>query len=62
MSPHNGSEPAGLPPELLTAYVDGELAPAECRRVEAWLADHPEGPLSLRARSFLRAAEAEIAE
>src|SRR5689334_18822405 len=31
-----------LPPELLAAYVDGELPPAECRRVEAWLADHPD--------------------
>ncbi len=29
---------------------------------ESWLADHPEGPLSLRARSFLRAAQAQIAE
>jgi hypothetical protein len=29
---------------------------------QTWLADHPEGPLSLRARSFLRAAEAQSAE
>ena len=28
----------------------------------AWLAEHPEGPLALRARSFLRAAEAQSAE
>lgn len=27
-----------------------------------WLADHPEGPLSLRARSFLRAADAQMVE
>jgi hypothetical protein len=29
---------------------------------ETWLAGHPEGPLSLRARSFLRAAQAQTAE
>jgi hypothetical protein len=29
---------------------------------ETWLASHPEGPLSLRARAFLHAADAETAE
>ena len=31
MSAHNGPRPDHLPPELLAAYVDGELTPAECR-------------------------------
>lgn len=41
MSAHRANEGDGLPPGLLAAYADGELTPAECRRVEAWLADHP---------------------
>jgi hypothetical protein len=53
MSAHNGSDPAGLPPELLTAYVDGELAPAECRRVEAWLAEHPDARADVAAQRRL---------
>ena len=29
-------------PEMLAAYADGELSPAECRLVEDWLARHPD--------------------
>ncbi len=32
----------GPTPAELAAWADGELGPAEARRVEAWLADHPE--------------------
>jgi hypothetical protein len=35
-------DPDDLPPELLAAYVDGELGPHELDRVERWLADDPE--------------------
>ena len=36
------SDPDDLSPELLAAYVDGELGPRDRTRVELWLADHPE--------------------
>lgn len=36
------SGPDDLSPELLGAYADGELGPADRDRVDQWLADHPE--------------------
>ena len=42
-----------LPPELLAAYADGELPPAEVRRVEAWLARHPEAQADVEAQRRL---------
>ena len=42
-----------LPPELLAAYTDGELTPAECRRVEAWIAAHPEAQADLEGQCRL---------
>jgi anti-sigma factor RsiW len=53
MSAHDPAARDDLPPELLAAYVDGELAPAECRRVEAWLADHPEARADVEAQRRL---------
>ena len=59
---------AAIDPAYPVAYARGVASyrRADYRGASAafqtWLADHPEGPLSLRARSFLRAAEAEIAE
>jgi hypothetical protein len=59
---------AAIDPTYPAAYARGV---ASYRRADyrgaslafqTWLADHPEGPLSLRARSFLRAAEAQTAE
>jgi anti-sigma factor RsiW len=40
-------------PELLAAYVDGELDPAGRARVEAWLADHPAALAKLEAQHKL---------
>lgn len=37
----NHHEPRPTPAEL-TAWADGELAPADARRVERWLAQHPD--------------------
>ncbi len=42
MNAHNADNGDPLSPELLAAYADGELTPAECARVEAWLAAHPD--------------------
>ena len=42
--------PHGPGDEELSAWVDGELAPADRARVEAWLADHPED--AARARRW----------
>jgi anti-sigma factor RsiW len=53
MSTHDASDHNALPSELLAAYVDGELAPAECCRVEAWLADHPEARADVEAQRRL---------
>jgi anti-sigma factor RsiW len=53
MSAHNADDRAPLPPELLAAYADGELSPAECQRVEAWLADHPEARADVEAQRRL---------
>jgi hypothetical protein len=50
MNAHHGDS---LPPELLAAYADGELAPAEQRRVEAWLAGHPEARADVEAQRRL---------
>lgn len=59
---------AALDPAYPAAYARGV---ASYRRADyrgaaeafqTWLAEHPEGPLSLRARSFLRAAENQTAE
>jgi hypothetical protein len=40
-------------PEILAAYVDGELAPAERLAVESWLASHPEARADVEAQSCL---------
>jgi hypothetical protein len=53
MSAHQTDEGDGLPPELLAAYADGELTPAECRRVEAWLTRHPEAAGEVEAQRRL---------
>jgi anti-sigma factor RsiW len=37
-------------PELLAAYVDGELAPPERQAVESWLTDHPEARAEVEAQ------------
>lgn len=38
----NGPDENDLPPELLAAYVDGELSPEMTERVEQWLAVNPD--------------------
>jgi len=48
MSANNGSDKTGLSPELLAAYADGELAPAECRRVAQVLAAYRALPARAR--------------
>jgi anti-sigma factor RsiW len=53
MSARDATNRDDLPPELLAAYVDGELAPAECRRVEAWLVAHPEARADVEAQRHL---------
>jgi anti-sigma-K factor RskA len=53
MSAHEPDDRDALPPELLAAYADGELPPAECRRVEAWLAAHPEARADVEAQRRL---------
>jgi anti-sigma factor RsiW len=53
MSEHQPHDRDALPPELLAAYADGELAPAECRRVEDWLAAHPEARADVEAQRRL---------
>jgi hypothetical protein len=45
----------------IASYRRGDYRTASVA-FQTWLADHPEGPLSLRARSFLRAADAQTAE
>src|SRR5205823_2431220 len=40
-------------PGQLAAYVDGELDAAACRRVEAWLAAHPEAAAEIEAQRRL---------
>jgi anti-sigma factor RsiW len=49
--------PSGEPPspEELAAYYDGELTAADRRRVEDWLADHPEAAAELRRLRRLEA-------
>lgn len=53
MSANHADDRDHLPPELLAAYADGELTPAECRRVEAWLAAHPEACADIEAQRSL---------
>jgi len=53
MSAHDGEDRDDLPPEWLAAYADGELTPAECRRVECWLAEHPEARADVEAQRRL---------
>jgi len=58
MNADNGARHEHLPPELLAAYVDGELDPAECRRVETWLAEHPDARADVEEqRRLLRLVE-----
>jgi hypothetical protein len=45
----------------IASYRRGDYRTASVA-FQTWLADHPEGPLSLRAHSFLRAADAQTAE
>jgi len=40
-------------PEILAAYVDGELPPAERLAVESWLASHPETRADVEAQRRL---------
>jgi hypothetical protein len=53
MSAHDTDDRDALPPELLAAYADGELAPDECRRVKEWLAAHPEARAEVEAQRRL---------
>ncbi len=46
----NGEE---LPPRLLAAYADGEVAPEERARIESWLSDHPEAAAEVDAQRSL---------
>jgi anti-sigma factor RsiW len=52
--------PCPFPPEWLAGYVDGELAPEERARVEAFLAEHPEGRAELELQSFFAAGNEEF--
>ncbi len=42
------SAPAPIDDELLNAWLDGELDPAERERVDAWLREHPEHAARVR--------------
>jgi anti-sigma factor RsiW len=46
-------EGAGPTPQLLAAYVDGELGPADRAAVDAWLCDHPEARADVAAQRRL---------
>lgn len=55
-NPNDPKDPrVGITDEQLSAWLDGELAPPEQARVEAWLREHPEDA----ARARLWAADAE---
>jgi anti-sigma factor RsiW len=54
MKPHRNA-PEPLPPDLLAAYLDGELAEADRLQVEAWLAGHPEAQPRIDAQRELMA-------
>lgn len=43
------TEEKAVAEEMLHAYVDGELSPEETRRVDAWLAGHPEDAAAVAA-------------
>src|SRR5262249_52794677 len=49
------------PPWWLAAYVDDELGPAECLRLEAWLDTHPEAAAEVEAMRRLDRAWEETA-
>jgi hypothetical protein len=53
MTQRPNNEVPGVAPERLAAYADGELGPAECAGVEAWLADHPEARAEIEAHHRL---------
>ena len=53
---HEFEYPEGITPELLMAYADGALEPAEAARIEAVIAEHPE--LSDEVASFRLSSEA----
>ncbi len=46
---HHQSGADGVPPEDLAAYVDGELDFQARRRVESWLAEHPDAAAELES-------------
>ncbi|HXG11820.1 MAG TPA: hypothetical protein VNK04_18840 [Gemmataceae bacterium] len=49
MSARDKGNIPGPDPQELAAYVDGELAPEACGRIEAWLAEHPEAAAEVEA-------------
>jgi hypothetical protein len=49
------------PPGWLAAYADGELAPPDAARVEAWLDEHPEAAAEVEAMYRLARAWEETA-
>ncbi len=53
MSANDADDRDTLSPELLAGYADGELPPAECRCVEAWLDAHPEARADVEAQRRL---------
>jgi hypothetical protein len=53
MSHPNRPEGEGPTPQLLAAYVDGELGPADRTAVEAWLRDHPEARATVESQRRL---------
>ena len=53
MSAHDADDRDTLPLELLVRYADGAVTPAECCRVEAWLAAHPEARADVEAQRRL---------
>lgn len=59
MLPHHPDDSFAGRPDLLAAYVDGELDADTAARLEAWLADHPEAAADVKAqREVLRLWEA----
>jgi anti-sigma factor RsiW len=53
MIQRRSEKPRGPRPELLAAYVDGELDAPVRRQVEAWLTEHPEAAAEVEAQRRL---------